>query len=609
MSQSSAGRFRPRLLAPALAATLACSFGASAAQGETLQAAAASDYRDSIGVQMHMDFNGFAYMGTPTDKLVTAVNALGIRHIRDRTCQSIEAECAPIRQRLAAVADGIGAPGAGGDLLLRVMPNVEFTHDRAERDRLIRQALEVVRDTPMGSRAIGLESVNEPDLVKTGGEALWTEQTIQDSRTLKRLRALPEFKAIRHIPVYAPPMGRPPATMALIKAGWTPDLADAPNSHPYPPTHNVPERALLNDCEPTKDVFDCGELIKPGVAPIASESGYSTAGTLLVADWVSSQAQAIYTLRLMLHNYQSGVRRTYLYELIDLEDPSVFRNHGYGLISSRRKADGTMTMGPPKAVYTAIRRMHSVIGELGAPENPGSIDVKLTDPATGMPVPETELRRLVLQRADGTFVLAVWRPEKSWKFENYKPVNLPVAHRTIDLALDGSKGGWDAKVFQPLTQDEPVATSADTAALSVNVDDEVTLIDLTPPAALRKPYVKPVDPKPVDPIDPVVPDPVGPGTDTGGPITAPSTDAPRPGAGSQTAKPKAQLPTRSQAAAAREKANRRARAKARARLAYDACLRRQVAQAQRRKPKGSARLHPKRPTPQMRARCGRSPGR
>lgn len=608
------GLARPRFAAPAIALAAACSLG-SAASAATIPAPAASEYRDAVGVQMHMSFSGFAYGGTDPQRLADAINTLGIRHIRDHTCLADDVTCTEVRRRLIEVADRVGVPGAGGDLMLAVMPNVERTHVRAERDIEIRRALTAIRDTPLRRRIASMEMVNEPDL-KIDSDELWSQQTIEDAKELHRLLALPEFASLRDIPILSPAMGRPQEQSVLLAAGWKPEFADIPNAHPYPPTHSAPERALQDDCEPEKTVLDCADLVVPGVAPVASESGYSTAGNALVADWVTPQAQAIYTPRVLLHNFQSGIKRTFLYELIDLEQPSIFRNHGYGLITSRRLSNGTMTMGHPKHVFTTIRRMHSVIGDLGAPRNPGTLDADLTDAATGEELPESQLRRLALQRADGTLVLALWRPEKSFKFENYKPSNLGVDGVVVDVQLDGSKGGWNAEVYEPLTQDGPIGTVAGRSKLTVEVDDKITLINLTPPPGLRKVYTPRQDPPPVDPTDPVVvpdpvvPDPVVPAPAAPSPpVTAPSTGAPRPGAGSQTTKPKGQLPARSRAAVAREKANRRARARARARRAYDACLRRQVAQAQRRTPKGSERPRPSRPTSQMRARCGRSPGR
>lgn len=587
------------------------------ASAELVDAPAASAFRDSVGVQTHLDFQGYAYAEEPVDGLKAAIRGLGVRHIRDKVCLDKEEVCTGVRQRLADIGNTTyGAKGPRVGLMVTIMPNSDKPTARAERDAEILRGLRGLRDSPMASLAEGIEMVNEPDLKSRN----WAPQTVADAQALQRFLALPEFSSIRHIPVLAPALGRQEVTSALVAAGWTPDLADVSNMHPYPPVWGTPEIGLESACDKGRTIVDCAESLGSSEAAIATESGYSTAGSSLTPDWLSQQAQATYSLRLLLHNFKEGVPRTYLYELIDLSAAPIDRNHGYGLMKARAgRTPGVTRLGGPKVAYQAVSRLNAIIGDLGGNARPGQLDLTLTNPATGEPVTDETMERVVLRRADGSFVLALWRPERaaSWKPLAWPRIDfdyddLTVAAQAVDVKLDGTKGGWQARRFAPIEAAGALESWTDVSSLKVDVNDDVTLIELQPPTALRGEVdpPAPVEPAPVDPVavDPVAPEsPVVPSAASGvtPSPTAPRTDERRPAAVSRTGAPAVRLPARAQVDAAREKANRRERARTRARRAYDACLRRQVEQAQRRKQTKLARLRQSRPTKEMRARCDR----
>lgn len=589
-----------RIVLPALLG-LACT--TTPALAEDVRAPAASSFRDSIGVQLHTDFQGYAYQADTTANLVSAVDGLGVRHVRDRVCMDKPDVCAKVYDKLTAVGSG-RLTGTDVDLIIGVMPNVDAPSDRAERDAVIEAGLRQVRDAPYADHIAGLEMVNEPDLLKVGD---WATQTVEDARTLHRLLAKPEFASIRDLPLLAPALGRQNMTPALLKAGWTPDLADIPNMHPYPATYTVPETALDLKCDGELTVLDCAKaMASHPTESYATESGYSTAGTIFVSDWVTQRAQATYTLRLLLSNFAEGVERTYLYELVDLLPTPTFRNHGYGLMTSRLNPDGkTFRIGSPKLAYLALQRMNAIVGDLEARARPGTLDLTITDPATGAAIPDDQVERVALRRADGTYVLAIWQRAQSFSFLDYKPRDLTVPARAVQVSLDASAGDWQARSYVPAISG--AATSDRSATeFTFSVNDDVTLIDLTPPEALRGP----LEPEPTPSPEPVAtPAPVPQQEAAPAPEvapTAPRIDEPRPAVGSQTGAPKAQPPVRAPSAAARERANRRERARIRASRAYAACLDRLVAQAQRRKRAGSARPRPTRPTQEMREQCDRS---
>ena len=605
---------------PALAALASLTLfgsGAAAAQAATVQAPSAAAFRDSLGVATHFDFEGYAYQKDSIANLQGALRGVGIRHIRDHACFDNDTDCGVVRTRMAAMSESFGPGGPKVGVIVIAAPLVDKPTLRADRDSEILRALTGIRDSPVAAMTEGIEMVNEPDY--KGGN--WASQTVEDAKTIKRVLASPGFESLRGIPLLAPALGKPTTSGALLAAGWSKSFADISNAHPYPMPYDTPEKTgIANACTTTRTVMDCATDLAGSDRAFATEAGYSTAGYITVADWVSQEAQATYTLRMLLHNFKAGVPRTYLYELLNLEVQQTARNHGYGLMTVKDSPAGK-AIAAPKPVYLALQNLNKRIGDLGAKALPGSIDLTITDPDTGAELPESTVEKVVLRRADGKFMLAVWQPTKAWLHNtsnfNYYTRDLATPVKAIKVGLDGSAGGWDVRRFTPVTI--PVAGDdfrqeyKGVSSVQFGVDEDVTLLELTPPAPIVGPVAPPDDqpgttvPETAIPGTTIVeaerPKPAAEAPQAG--TTAPSTGAPRPAAASQTAAPTAQTPARAPAAGARERANRLARAHARARRAYAACLRRQVAKAQRRTRAGSARLRPSRPTREMRARCGR----
>jgi hypothetical protein len=619
MSQTARSAGARAVITVALATVALGIAGTSGALAETVQAPSAAAYRDSVGVQTHFDFYGYAYDEEPIATIQSAIRTLGVDHVRDTACLNVDAICAGVRNKLGQLSDAYGATGPKVGVMVLAAPIVDKTNNRAVRDAAIERSLIAIRDSPLASVAEGIEMVNEPDYAG----AVWAKETVDDAKTFDRLLAQPQFESIRHIPLIAPALGMQSRTPELVAAGWKTDMADVSNVHAYPATYSTPEATgIATPCDKTQTVLACAGSLAPSPKTLATESGYSTAGTVLVSDWVSQRAQATYTLRLLLNNFNAGVPRTYLYELIDLSGTPIDRNHGYGLMSARVGPNSTVRLGGPKLAYTALSRMQSEIGDLGAAARPGSLDLTITDATTGETLGSDQIQKTVLRRADGTFALALWQPEPAWRHANYKYADLYVPPRPIKVTLDGSQGTWSATRYAPTVSGDPQEHWDATSKIDVAVNDDVTILDLTPPAALRGPVVPPGDEQPGTTVPETsipgttlveAPTPAaGTTTDSAAAqagVTAPSSDAPRPAAASRTAGQADPTRVRAQADVAREKANRIARARSRAHRAYAACLARQVARAPRRMRQGTALPRPSRPTKEMRARCGRLLGR
>ena len=442
----------------------------------------AAGFRDSIGVQMHHSFVGYASDQTSTDTLARMLTDLGIWHVRDSVCLGKEEECVKPRARMAALR--AVAQKRGGmpalDYLLQITREVETHPDRAVRDADIERALQAMVTPPLAGSVAGIEETNEPDLQNY---RTWAQIAVADDASIRAKLAEPRFAALQSLPLLSPAMGHPEGTSTLLSAGWPtaqPTKPFTPNFHPYPPAWGGPEEGIKRPCAWGRlTVWDCMRRIAPGkAAPWATESGYSTTGDKSSMMWISRGAQAVYLPRLLLENYSKGVARTYIYELNDLSPEMMSSTSGFGLYESKYQDPFSIVSSRAKQSAYAVARLNSRIGEAGArPSSGGGLEFDLRDPA-GKVIPDSVVRRVLLKRADGTFALALWQPKVVWSNTQFKQRTLTVPDLPVEVKFKtGIVGGWDATVFRPSLDDAGKKQSG-VMTFSTPVGADVSLIDL-----------------------------------------------------------------------------------------------------------------------------------
>lgn len=441
----------------------------------------ASGFRDSIGIQMHHSFAGFASDQTSTDTLSRMLNNLGIWHIRDNVCLDREDACVRYRGRMlelrkqAARFDTLPAL----DFLLGITREIETHPSRAIRDSDIERALVALTKPPLAGLVAGIEQVNEPDLQKT---STWPAITLADYATIKSKLAEPRFESLRSLPLLSPSMGHSEATGRLLSAGWQPNEPLVPNFHPYPPAWGGPENGLRSTCLAKTTVLQCVKRLVAGkTAPWATESGYSTTGNSASMAWVSRQTQAVYLPRLLLDNYSQGVARTYIYELNDLNPDITSSTSGYGLYESKYLDPWSVAASRAKLAAYAVARLNARIGEAGAKVSTSTagLEFSLLD-AAGKAIPETAIRRQLLRRNDGTFALALWQPKLVWSNAQFKQRTIEVPDTPVTLKFKtGVVGGWNVTQFRP-SLGETATKFPGVMTFTADVGADVSLIDIRP---------------------------------------------------------------------------------------------------------------------------------
>jgi hypothetical protein len=383
----------------------------------------AAAFRDSIGVNVHMSYFSTAYGNFAGIK--DALLKLGVRHIRDGAC----ATCTTSNSRLL----DLGAAGIRALLIIGSPKNTTGTLD---------ENLAFVKTKMLGV-VDALEGPNEYDY---SGDPnwkanLWAYQT----RFFTEVNADP---ALASLPILAPSVAGYSVRSTL---GDMSAIVDAGNLHSYPGG----QRPSLNlSSELTK------EAAISGTKPVwASETGYTNA--LLTTSGhkpIDETGAGYYIPRMALDYFSRGITRTYVYELNDQkpDDTNTDIQRHFGLM----RADLS-----PKPAYAKLQALIASIGDGTPAGGAGSLSYQLPDAAA-------DVRQLLLQRADGSFALVLWRDVSVWDTTARTTLTVSAANVTLNLGQPIAS----AKVVRA---GSTIRTATNPTTLAVPVGADPVVVQLT----------------------------------------------------------------------------------------------------------------------------------
>lgn len=366
---------------------------APAASADAVAPKSAPAFRDSVGVVTHIVYYDTAY--ADWSRAVARLDELGVRHLREGVYGNPAPQWRDWNERyyraVELAADhgirftfGMGRPGDGGGTI-------------DDRIRVLSGRLR--------HAAEALEAPNEFD--KYVGGPKWPSVLSAYGRELyRKVKANPK---LRSLPVLGPSFATSdgPARVGDQRA-WM----DVGNIHPYTGGQS-PDPAHIRT-----------ELARASVTaghrkPVwATEAGFHNAvRSTLGQPPVSERAGAVYLLRTFLEHFRSGIRRTYAYELIDEKPDPRLRDaeQHFGLLRhdfSRKPA------------FKALKNLLTLVGR--GNERPQLRRLRMQ--VSGAPV-----RRVVLQKADGTYLVALWRDDSVWDAVRRRTLRVPP--RTVVLRL------------------------------------------------------------------------------------------------------------------------------------------------------------------------------
>jgi len=149
----------------------------------------------------------------------------------------------------------------------------------------------------------------------------------------------------------------------------------------------------------------------PNKPIIATETGYFNDVKKLMG--VPEDVAGKYMPRVVFEQWKHGIKRTYIYELLNL---TVSSDNSFGLLHPDFS---------PKPAYTALKSVLNLLSDPGASFQTGKLDYTLGGD-------QTDVHHLLLEKRDGTFFLALWIEEPSYDVDA-KSV-LTVAPRTISIS-------------------------------------------------------------------------------------------------------------------------------------------------------------------------------
>ncbi len=209
--------------------------------------------------------------------------------------------------------------------------------------------------------------------------------------------------------------------------------------------------------------------LNPPRKPIwMTEAGYHT---LLGGDsdeGVSEEVQAKYTLTFFLDAYRLGVRKTFLYQLLDqYPNPADIQSH-FGLVDRQWR---------PKAGFTALQSMIGILSDQAATAAPIR---PLRYRLTGLP---PQARQMLFQAADGDRLLVVWNEPEIWDSKR----DVEIANATAKVRLDLDPAQAEIALFDPLTGNQPIAKVQASGTLDFTLDDHPVFLRIEGNDAARLP--------------------------------------------------------------------------------------------------------------------------
>jgi lysophospholipase L1-like esterase len=424
-----AGLFLKTMVKAFLLLTVLTSFSAKA-QEKAKQADLAVDM---AGLNTH-----FSYQGIYTDKYEEIIKPrlveLGIRHLRDGVFIG-----KPVyEQRVLELAS------LGMNFILICDQRFEGKNISALKDQVMLFNKGAVKPVEM------IEGPNEFDCpdqtgfmadLATQTKALWNAFK-NDPKTAYLPIAGPSFCNTKESP------GR--------FADFFPDAAaymQYGNLHNYPGGHNV-EGRFGGGWGITLDAsLAAYKRVSKADTLIVTESGYKKSEDMSGHISVTERAAAKYIPRMFLSYLNKGIKRTYLYQLIN-------NSEDFGIINT----DGT-----PRQQFTAIKNYINLLKDPGAPFETGSLNYKLTGNITN-------INHTLLQKRNGNFYLIVWQGVNSAD-SGMIDVESPLRKIKLQLSTRISK----ANIYLPTFAGKHIQQSSiNPTQIALSIPDHILVVELIP---------------------------------------------------------------------------------------------------------------------------------
>ncbi len=363
-----------------------------------VQAVRDFDVYDSVGVNTHWTF-GSPYQYLPNfDTLINKLQDAGIHHFRDG--EQWAGYNTP--SWVTSMYTQLSAAGLRGNLVI-AYPQ---TLDQLESG---------LRKYP------GLESIEMMNEWDINGGSNWVS-------TAKQMLPIAHQAGLDlAVPVLGPALVQ---SSSFSKLGDLSEYLSYGNIHDYQGNRN-PETNGWGGLDAEGNAYgsilwnqDMAHKYAPGRSVISTETGFQTGSQ---SSKIPETVEGTYAPRVYLARFKRGIKRTYIYQLVD--DPNGAST--YGLLRYDLS---------PKPAYTAIANLQEMLEDSNAPFTPGKLPYTLTGNTANV---ET----LLLQKSGGQFWLAVWVNKSIWDVDLHTAT--PVPSQQVTLTISNGMNAGFAVSFNP----------------------------------------------------------------------------------------------------------------------------------------------------------------
>lgn len=398
----------------------------------------ADSVADMVGVNTHISYPGTAYDTGYARIIKPRLLELGVRHIRDNPGQPLEQW---VRDRYIDLAR------SGVRLLLINYP-----------DRGLGYAKQLIAQGGGTSVVEAVEPMNERDIPQR-----WFNCTPNWQACIRGyiLETRQDFKAdpvTAALPFIGPSFANTRDSALSLAGTWSGAGAfmDRGNLHDYSGLWpESPQGAGWGIS--VGDAIDRFETLSGTDAMWVTENGFKLSGAVSGHPSVTPRAAAKYLPRSLLYHHKLGVRRFYIYQLINDNEED------FGLLNDD---------GSPRPQFTAVKNLIDLFANPGPSFTPAGLDYAVSGNLGGV-------HRLLFQKRDGTYLLALWQGVNSASGTSDDSRG-DVEPRSRGVTLTLPRPFSLARVFYPSFRATPARTARDVTSLGLAVTDHLAVVELTP---------------------------------------------------------------------------------------------------------------------------------
>ena len=358
-----------------------------------MRAITTNSFLDSIGVVTHVEYVDIAWSNW--DAIPEMLDYIGVKHVREAAPHDWTQ---PVLERLAE--DGIKFNlGVRG-------PHLDLRESFG--------AIAALEAAQPGSVAFieGPNELNLFDYVYRGRKVQSDQLRVARDIHEEMQRLAGQNDGLSDVPIIGFSLGGAGPWKAAAQIGRFSHLTDYSNWHTYFGAEQ-PRRVA-------RETRDWAQTLNDDPV-IFTEAGYHNA-LGLAWEGVDEATEAKLTLNMLLDNFQLGVRKTFIYSLMNdrLEPDPHYQEDNFGLFDG----DGT-----PQPVAHALHNLNAILrdgDDYTATFETSELELALEDlPADG--------HHILMQKSDGAFALVVWAEPDIWNDAADRPIEVPEQRVTVEF--------------------------------------------------------------------------------------------------------------------------------------------------------------------------------